>query len=234
LIVAAPYTRAVPRISEAAKAARRAQILDAARDLFTRNGFHATSMDDILRSAGMSAGGAYRYFASKDDIIAAIAAEVLGGLSGTVDVVLAEDPPPTLDAALRRLIRYVDGLADGQGRLALVVWGEAQRDPHIARLARGGGRRIRDLVRELVRRAQVSGEVSCEVDADVLGDVVFSLVPGYLMQKRLLGDVDPESYADGVHALLTGGRAAPGAAAGPTPATTPATPSGAGGQDTPA
>jgi AcrR family transcriptional regulator len=35
-------------------------------------GFHATSMQDLLREANLSAGAVYRYFKSKDEIIAAI------------------------------------------------------------------------------------------------------------------------------------------------------------------
>ena len=212
----------MPRISESTREARRSQILDAARDLFTRNGFHATSMDDILGAAGMSSGGAYRYFASKDQIVSAIAAEVVGGLTAVVTAVLDEDPPPSLDEALRRLIGHVDAIADGPGRLALVVWGEAQREPGIAALARREGSVVRDAVLELVRRAQARGELPSSADAHALGSVVFSLIPGYLLQKRIIGDVDPHAYADALHALLVG-EAAATAAPGRTSRTTRST-----------
>lgn len=195
----------MPRISAAQRQARRDQILDAARDLFATNGFHATSMDDILSAAGMSAGGAYRYFASKDAIITAIAEEVVGGLTATIDAALAADPPPPLDVALRRIIGVVDAIADGPGRLALVVWGEAQRDEHVAALARREGTKVRQAVVALVRRADDAGELPPGSDVDALGSVVFSLLPGYLLQRRILGRVDPDSYADAIHALLARG-----------------------------
>ena len=52
----------MPKVSDAHRAARRRQILDAARRRFVRNGFHATSMQDIFAEAGLSAGAVYRYF----------------------------------------------------------------------------------------------------------------------------------------------------------------------------
>ena len=47
---------AMPKISDERRAARRMQILEAAWTCFQRQGLHATTMDDIIRAAGLSAG----------------------------------------------------------------------------------------------------------------------------------------------------------------------------------
>ncbi len=52
--------------------ARRQQVLDAAAECFRRRGFHAASMAEIAKTAGMSPGHIYNLFENKDDIIAAI------------------------------------------------------------------------------------------------------------------------------------------------------------------
>src|SRR4051795_3550849 len=52
---------------------RRAEILEAARRCVARSGFHQASMQDICAEAGMSPGNLYRYFPSKEAIIAGIA-----------------------------------------------------------------------------------------------------------------------------------------------------------------
>ena len=52
---------------------RRAEILAAAQRCFVRSGFHQTSMQEICAEAGMSPGNLYRYFPSKEAIIAGIA-----------------------------------------------------------------------------------------------------------------------------------------------------------------
>ncbi|MAT45685.1 MAG: hypothetical protein CL609_25415 [Anaerolineaceae bacterium] len=48
---------------------RKHQILDAAMKVFARLGLNKARMDDIVDEAGMSKGGLYWYFKSKDEII---------------------------------------------------------------------------------------------------------------------------------------------------------------------
>ena len=158
----------MPRINEQQRQARRDRILEAARELFTINGFHDTSMDDIIAAAGMSSGGVYGYFSGKDAIIAAIAQQVVGGITATVNDVLKTEPVPPIAEVLRRLIVQIDILADGPGRLALQVWGEAQRDPVIAALAAAEGANVRTAVLELVRRAHADGQLSHHTDLEAL------------------------------------------------------------------
>ena len=63
----------MPKLTAATQAVRRAHILDASEICFARNGFHRTSMQDICREAGVSAGAVYVYFSSKEALIAGIA-----------------------------------------------------------------------------------------------------------------------------------------------------------------
>ena len=65
----------MPKVTQQYRDARRDQILGAARRCFLRDGFHSTSMQDLFAEAGLSAGAVYRYFASKDEVIVAIAEE---------------------------------------------------------------------------------------------------------------------------------------------------------------
>jgi TetR/AcrR family acrAB operon transcriptional repressor len=57
-----------PNVSEE----RKAQILDAAAAVFSREGFHQAPMADIADEAGLSKGTLYLYFESKDDLISAL------------------------------------------------------------------------------------------------------------------------------------------------------------------
>ena len=64
---------------------RHRQIVDAAVQLFIKNGFHKTTTRQIARAAGLSIGSLYEYIASKEDILYlvcdAIHAEVEQGVS---------------------------------------------------------------------------------------------------------------------------------------------------------
>ena len=55
--------------------AKRRQIIDGARTVFLADGFDAASMNEIARSAGVSKGTLYVYFASKEELFAALIRE---------------------------------------------------------------------------------------------------------------------------------------------------------------
>jgi AcrR family transcriptional regulator len=56
--------------------ARREQILDVAVQVFARNGFHGTSMNDVADAAGVTKPVLYQHFDSKQDLYLALLAEV--------------------------------------------------------------------------------------------------------------------------------------------------------------
>ena len=124
----------MPRVSQAHLDARRRQILDAARRCFVRNGFHATSMQDVLAEANLSAGAVYRYFRGKDEIIAAIAGEAVAEIAGALDSAFDTGDPPPLDEVLGAAFLAIQRVDAEQGvaKLALQVWGEAMRSPALA------------------------------------------------------------------------------------------------------
>lgn len=59
-------------VTEEDKSQRREQIIMAAKEVFARNGFHATTIADIAKSAGLSYGSVYWYFSSKDELFHAL------------------------------------------------------------------------------------------------------------------------------------------------------------------
>lgn len=61
----------MPRMSEAEKQRSHSRILDAAAQLLRERGIESTSVADAMKAAGMTHGGFYRHFKSKDDLVAA-------------------------------------------------------------------------------------------------------------------------------------------------------------------
>ncbi|MGK5675835.1 TetR/AcrR family transcriptional regulator, partial [Micromonospora sp. URMC 106] len=151
----------MPRVSPEHLAARRRQIVDAARRCFLREGFHRTTMQDVIAEAGLSVGAVYRYFPSKADLINAIAEEAIGGAEVVLDEVLRQEPPLPLVEALDRALAYVETQLgdDGVLRIAIQVWSEAQRDPVLAGFVAGKYDDMRRHFEALARRAQGTGEV---------------------------------------------------------------------------
>jgi AcrR family transcriptional regulator len=58
-----------PGLRERTRRAVRAELTDVAMDLFTRQGYEATTVDEIATAAGISRRSLFRYFASKEAII---------------------------------------------------------------------------------------------------------------------------------------------------------------------
>ncbi|GIF15623.1 TetR/AcrR family transcriptional regulator [Actinoplanes teichomyceticus] len=194
----------MPRVSEAHLAARRQQILDAATRCFVRNGFHQTSMQDVIREAGLSVGAFYRYFKSKNELIMAIAGGKIGDITGIIDRLLAVQPMPPLPAFLDEVIAQVEATISGDQTvlIAVQVWGEATHDEEVAALVRDLYGRIRERVVRTAERAKDAGQLPADADAVGVGAALFGLLQGYILQRVLVGTIDRKTYVDGVRALL--------------------------------
>jgi AcrR family transcriptional regulator len=70
---------------------RRGEILDVAGTLFRSRGYGATSVDEIVRSAGIAKGTFYYYFKSKEDILAALARQMVTQMAER-SLEIANDP----------------------------------------------------------------------------------------------------------------------------------------------
>src|SRR5260370_35429346 len=67
------------RVTAQTKAATRQGIIDAARQLFAANGVEASTTRDIADASGIASGTLFNYFATKEDILASLAAEAVAG-----------------------------------------------------------------------------------------------------------------------------------------------------------
>lgn len=190
----------MPRVSEAHLAARRQQIIDAGRACFARNGFHATSMQDVIAEAGLSVGAFYRYFRGKNELIEAIAEQSVGRILGAIKPVTEVVPAPTLPEAIAMIVEGIEPHATREGTfgMAIQVWAESLRSPAQERMVKDIYGRLAGLVRRIVERAAESGHLPPGADIDAVATVMFSLIPGFALQKVLLGGLDRDTYVRGV------------------------------------
>ena len=200
------YYGEMPRVTGDHLAARRQQILAAAGTCFRRNGFHSTSMQDVIAEAGLSVGAVYRYFKSKDDLITSIAEIVLRSADQMFDELDSQEPPLPLIEAMDRVLTFVDSQTGPEGMfpLALQVWAEAQRDPVLAAFVTESYATLRRHFVDLADRAKQAGDLPPEADVDALGAVLFGMLPGYALQRILAAGPDKDTYLKGVKTLIGG------------------------------
>ena len=200
------YVPDMPKVTEEHRLARRAQIVGAARRCVIEEGFHKTTMADVIRESGLSAGAVYGYFKSKEEIVAAIAEDALSAVDEVFQKILATENPLTPLAALETALDHVVAVAERPGgdvtRVAVQAWAEALRNPAIMSTALGKYTQLRDHFEAVARRAQADGTVDAETDPRHIAQVMFGLIPGFIIQRLLLGDVTAESYKAGLRAVL--------------------------------
>ncbi len=92
-----------PRVVKSAPI-RRDEILDAAQRLFARQGYDSTSVTQIITEIGVSKGGFYHHFESKEDLVEALACRYAERTAALADETLSD---PSLDA-FSRLIGFID------------------------------------------------------------------------------------------------------------------------------
>jgi len=92
------------RKAEIAKAARREEILAAARRVFALRGFRGTTIADIAEEAGIALGTIYLYFAAKQDVFAALSEEFNGLI---VTAMTAVPAAVSLDETIRQRVDNV-------------------------------------------------------------------------------------------------------------------------------
>ncbi|WP_306944048.1 TetR/AcrR family transcriptional regulator [Streptomyces phaeochromogenes] len=203
------------RVSQEHLDARRRQILDGAARSFARNGFHATSMQDVLKEVDLSAGAVYRYFSGKGELIAAIVTEVLGSIREAFEEAARQTPPPPPDVLVGRVMTQVLGL-EGAGRLGLTwegeasfprlmvqVWTETLRDGELSRVLREGFVTVREAWVKVVEGYQEAGVMRADIPADHVARTMIAAVQGFAAQQALFGSAPVEVIQDGLRALMS-------------------------------
>jgi AcrR family transcriptional regulator len=130
----------MPKLSQQTLDERRANIMDAARRCFARNGIHV-SVDELCAEAGVSKGALYGYFPSKEAIVQAIADAHVDDLD---DIRGAADPEALLALLLER-VSYRDPL---QNRLELEAWAYSLNNAPLHRRLRDNTERLRLVIEE--------------------------------------------------------------------------------------
>ena len=174
-------------------AATRASLLDAATELFARDGFTGTSTDQILATTGMTRGALYHHFRDKTDLFAEVCeqlhAEAGGAIEDAVEKTIA-DRGSSLDVLRAGCEAWLDFVSrpgtyqilvvDAPSTLGWDRWQELDSRHGYATLIEG------------VRKAQVEELLTDRIPAARLAQ----FLNGAMNQAVLTIGTDPGSLAD--------------------------------------
>ena len=88
---------ALPANRARRKATRRDELIDAAVRQFAAHGVRAASVDGIVRDAGVAKGTFYLYFASRDDIVTAVAERLVERIGARMNEAVGDFRLPVAD-----------------------------------------------------------------------------------------------------------------------------------------
>jgi AcrR family transcriptional regulator len=173
------------------RAVREQQMLDAAVQMFSLNGYHETSMDAIAAEAQISKPMLYLYYGSKEDLFGACLNREMGRFIDAVraDIDFDQSPKDLLRNTIGSFLRYIDANRASW----IVMYTQATSSQVFAQTVREGREQIIELVAGLVR----AGSRSRRPDAEHEMRAVALVGAGEAMATRVsAGDIDVDDAAE--------------------------------------
>jgi AcrR family transcriptional regulator len=181
-------------------ARKRAAILGAATEVFLRNGYLGTSMDEIAALAAVSKQTVYKHFADKESLFSEIVVSTVNEISDpNHEEVLALSDAIDVEAELRGFAHRQMGRVMQPRLLQLrrLVIGESGRFPELGRLfyQRGAGRTIAALARAFEALA-ARGELELDDPEMAASQFNWLIMSMPVNQAMLLGEDEPATPAE--------------------------------------
>src|SRR5262245_3466537 len=166
--------RPAVRVTREQAAANRTRILNVAGTLFRERGFDGIGVADIMARAGLTHGGFYGHFPSKDDLSAETIARVLSEQDWLQQLTGRENP--TARDVVRGYLSSRHRDDPGHGCLFAALGSEVAREPRSVRHAFTEGLRARDEARRrlLPESADARGKKALATMAGLVGALTLS------------------------------------------------------------
>ena len=139
----------VRRSSRLPRGARRAQLLQAAQEVFVANGFHAAAMDEIADRAGVSKPVLYQHFPGKRELYLALLEQQVTSLTDRVREAMegTDDNRTRVNGAVGAYFDFIN--ADGAA-FRLVFESDLNNDEDVRELAHRGHRACVEAIGEVI------------------------------------------------------------------------------------
>ena len=190
----------MPKLSTLQQKQRHERILDAAERSFGKSGFHRTTMQDICKEAGISAGALYLYFDSKEALIAGI---------------VERDREQILEkfTALNHATDFLEGLQTlmqtcildqprHKSALFIEMGAEATRNPAIAAIIGQCDAAILASLEQLIMRAEREGRVAPKIPVPQFVAVLALIADGMFWRSAVNPRFDTGAVAQLVMAMI--------------------------------
>ncbi|MFI9488973.1 TetR/AcrR family transcriptional regulator [Promicromonospora sp. NPDC052451] len=184
---------------------RRDALLDAATGVLLSRGYDKLTMVDVAEAAGLSRTIVYRHFASKRELVDAVAARALGGYAVRWRTALSEEPRPGTPGSIYRAgfrVVAADPLLTAIATRDPQVFGRYLRDPEATMPGPAGP----EFLGLFLRRQQEAGVVRPGVDiasvAAVLEALTAAIMRAVQEHQGRPGSPSPDALIDTVTEMI--------------------------------
>jgi TetR/AcrR family transcriptional regulator, repressor for uid operon len=188
----------MPKITADDHQRRQKEILRRCVDCFARKGFHQTSMRELSSELGMSLGGLYTYFKSKEDIIKAF---IDRDRAVAKLMFSAVTPEMTFWEGIERMAVINNrAMAEAGSKKTCAVWmqinAEAAINPKVRKLVTAHYRYAIAQLSALIRAGQERGEILVDVDPSALASNLISFSDGLNLWQMLSPGTNADKHVD--------------------------------------
>lgn len=188
----------MPKVTEQHRESRRREIIAAAVRCFARDGFHVTSMSDIIAESGLSAGAIYGYFGSKKELVQAAAAEIYDPARREATDRRDADGAPLHPIEYGGRFMRAMMTKIGDPSIVVQIWGQAAIDDDMRALfdeVYGGLREaIRQQIEFWLAQAHALSAKDAAARSRELAPLVVGIVQGGIVQGALVSGFDVDAY----------------------------------------
>ncbi|MGL4635779.1 MAG: TetR/AcrR family transcriptional regulator [Beijerinckiaceae bacterium] len=170
---------------------RKNRILDAAERCFVQTGFHKTTMQDVAAECSMSPGNLYRYFPSKDAIVAGLAERDRVRFNG--DFVHLETAPDPLQAFIVLGRHHLVDEPRSKAIMMMEIWAEASRNPRIAAICANMDLSIVDCMTKFIAQWRATENATGIGTPQEVAQLIIALSDGLFRRRATDPSFDPAS-----------------------------------------
>jgi TetR/AcrR family transcriptional repressor of nem operon len=161
----------------------KSKIIQAARTLFSTHGCQSTTIVDIITACGITKGGFYHYFKSKEDLCAALISRLRDDYQNLLGSIATDAEP--IDA-LRELLQKIAELnASGEWvncRLILRLTDEVnQHPPELRARIQDFWRWYNGALEELISRCRAAGQIKTDISPKLQTRLVLAIMTGSII-----------------------------------------------------
>ena len=176
------------RVSREKALESREQVIKMAAQLLREKGYDGIGVADIMKAAGMTHGGFYRHFASKDDLVVKASEYAVADRKAVVMEALAHNPPDPFRVLVERYVSNDHRDAAGTGCILPALATDAARsdDPKLRDVFTSTIQEYIDQLGPML--AAQSGSQDARAPAALLAEMVGAVILARVVNDGALAD----------------------------------------------